>query len=144
MTDAASKTPRIAAPPTGTVQVSGRVYPSEPGKRAAGLPRGQVDRLDVPAIAGTLGRPTYGGYVELTGSTPAQHGLSSLPGPDLSNPAGGAYELQHLAYVFQWFIFAIIALLAPYILMRIETRRGNDGGGPERPEIAAPVANHST
>jgi hypothetical protein len=45
-----------------------------------------------------------------------------VPEPDLSNPAGGAAEWQHLAYVIQWFIFALLALAAPFALARHEVR----------------------
>ncbi|MGI8697035.1 MAG: SURF1 family protein [Mycobacteriales bacterium] len=127
-------------PPTGPVTIVARVYPSEPARSEAGLPAGQIDRLSVPAIAARLGTTTYGGYAELIDQTPTPHGLRVLPGPDMSNPAGGAFEPQHLAYVGQWFIFALIALGAPYVLIRIDRR-----GGPrrERATIAAPVANRS-
>lgn len=132
------------APPTGVVRVTARVYPSEPARSEAGLPTGQVERLNVPAISARLGTATYGAYAALTAQTPAPK-LSLLPPPDLTNPAGGAYILQHLAYVVQWFIFAAIALAGPFLLARIDARR-DDAGDAERrrkPEIAAPVANHS-
>lgn len=140
VTGAANTTPRVPTPPAGSVTVIGRVYPTEPRRTESGLPAGQIDRLDVRALGSALGRAVYGGYVELTDSEPRQSGIRALPGPDLSNPAGGAFELQHLAYVVQWFVFAIIALAAPFILVRIEAKRGSDG---VRHEIAAPVANHS-
>ncbi len=140
MTQAANRTPRIPAPPAGPVTVHGRAYPSEPAKSTRGLPAGQIDRLNITELRDMLGTTVYGGYVELTDSEPRQSGLSAFPRPDMSNPAGGAFELQHLAYVVQWFIFAGIALAAPFILMRIERRR--EDGGP-RHEIAAPVANNS-
>ncbi len=45
-----------------------------------------------------------------------------LPAPDLSNPAGGAVEPQHLAYVIQWYLFALLALAAPFLIARHEVR----------------------
>ena len=45
-----------------------------------------------------------------------------MPAPDLSNPAGGALEPQHFAYVIQWYLFAILALAAPFVMARAETR----------------------
>jgi cytochrome oxidase assembly protein ShyY1 len=102
------------------------VQPSEPGVDRPGLPVGQVDRIAVPALQQRLGAPTYGGYVELVSSTPAdapaESGLTPVPPPDLSNPAGGAYEGQHLAYVIQWFFFALLALALPFVLAVLDQR----------------------
>jgi cytochrome oxidase assembly protein ShyY1 len=137
--DSANATPKVPPPPTGTVSLTARVYPSEPNGRPGTLPSGQINRLNVPSIARQVGQPTYGGYAELI-SFSAESKLQLLPAPDMSNPTGGAFELQHLAYVGQWFLFAIIALGAPFALARIERMRNTD-----RPvqEIAAPVATTS-
>jgi cytochrome oxidase assembly protein ShyY1 len=139
MTGAAARTPAVPAPPTGQVAVTARIYPSEPAGRTRGIPAGQIERIDTPAIARRLGVPTYGGYAELISQTPATAKLAVLPGPDLSNPAGGASEPQHLAYVFQWFLFGLLALAAPFLLARLEVRRGEQAPR----QIAAPVANHT-
>ena len=132
---AADTTPKVAPPPTGRVSLTARVYPSEPLGRAASLPAGQINRLNVPSIGRLIGQPTYGGYAALI-SASVDSKLQQLPAPDMSNPTGGAFELQHLAYVGQWFLFAIIALGAPFALARIERLRGI----PKVTEIAAPVA----
>lgn len=131
---AATTTPSIPAPPRGEVSLTARVYPSEPASsHQRDLPPRQIDRLHVPDLAQG---PTYGGYVELIRQTPRSSSLALLPAPDLSNPAGGAFELQHLAYVFQWFLFALIALALPFVLARIEAMRQHEG--PPR-DLAAPV-----
>lgn len=135
VTTSAAAAPKIPAPPTGEVSVTARVYPSEPAtSHQRDLPARQVDRLNVPQLAGRLGTPTYGGYAELISESPTTK-LRMLPSPDMSNPAGGAYELQHLAYVFQWFVFALIGLALPFVLARIEAKRVSE---PPR-EVAAPV-----
>ncbi len=103
------------------------------------MPAGQIERIDTTAIADRLGVATYGGYAELISQTPPTPRLAVLPGPDLSNPAGGASEPQHLAYVFQWFVFGLIALAAPFLLARLEDRRADQGPR----QISAPVANHT-
>jgi hypothetical protein len=64
----------------------------------------------------------YSGYVTLKPGQPGGAGLSAFPSPDLSNPAGGAYEWQHFAYILQWYLFAILAFLAPFLISRHETR----------------------
>jgi cytochrome oxidase assembly protein ShyY1 len=112
----ATQSPRVPAPATGTVNVTGRVFPSEPASTERGLPAGQVERLTVPAL--TQG-PAYGGYIELLGG---DTGLVPTDAPDLSNPAGGAFEGQHLAYVVQWFFFAALALAGPILLPALDRR----------------------
>jgi cytochrome oxidase assembly protein ShyY1 len=135
VTRSAGASPHVAAPPTGRVSLTARVFPSEPMGTTGAPPAGQLNRLNVPSIARQLGVPTYGGYAALI-SASAGSKLQQLPPPDMSNPTGGAFELQHLAYVGQWFLFAIIAMGAPFLLARIEHSRGEQ---PVR-EIAAPVA----
>lgn len=139
VTKSAGRSQHIPAPPAGRVSVTARVYPSEPMGATGAPPAGQINRLNVPALAHRLDVPTYGGYAALI-SASAGSKLQQLPPPDMSNPTGGAFELQHLAYVGQWFLFAIIALGAPFALARIERLRGN----PARAEIAAPVGNSSS
>jgi cytochrome oxidase assembly protein ShyY1 len=138
-TGAATQTPAVPDPPAGRVTVIGRVQPSEPGAGQAGLPAGQIDRIDVPALEQRLGAPTYGGYVELVSSTPADAGLTPVPAPDLANPAGGAFEGQHLAYVVQWFFFALLALALPVVLAVLEQRgaAGSAADADDEPEPAA-------
>ena len=62
------------------------------------------------------------GYVELSDGQPGTSGLVAIPAPDLSNPAGGAVEPQHVAYVLQWYLFAMLALAAPVVIARSERR----------------------
>ena len=53
---------------------------------------------------------------------PRASGLTTIPDPDLSNPAGGAVEPQHAAYVIQWYLFALLALAAAPVMARAESR----------------------
>jgi cytochrome oxidase assembly protein ShyY1 len=113
----------IAAPPAGTVRVVGRVQTGESGPKAnSGMPAGQVRTIDPAGQADRLERPVYAGYVELEPGQPGAAHLTALPGPDLSNPAGGAVEPQHFAYIIQWYLFAILALAAPFAMARAETK----------------------
>jgi cytochrome oxidase assembly protein ShyY1 len=129
-TGAATETPTVPEPPSGQVTLTGRVYPSESGGLRAGLPPSQVDAIDVPALAAQQQVQAYGGYAELVSSEPVDTALPALPAPDLSNPAGGAFTAQHLAYVVQWFLFALLALGAPVVFTRLDRQRAN---GPPRP-----------
>jgi cytochrome oxidase assembly protein ShyY1 len=149
----ATQTPDVPPPPAGEVTLTGRVYPSEHGGVERGLPQGQVERIDVPALARGTGLPAYGGYVELVSQRPEQRGVLAMPAPDLSNPAGGAFEGQHLAYIVQWFVFAALALVAPPLLGWLDLRRSGEGDdspdagqptapdqpGPEREQVDAPA-----
>jgi hypothetical protein len=98
----------------------------------AGIPPGQLRSVNPGAQAARSGAPTYDGYVQLLAEQPGTKGLTPLPPPDLSNPAGGAVEPQHFAYIIQWYIFAILALAAPFAMVRADRR--------ERERTAA--ANH--
>ena len=126
-TEAATDTPTIPTPPAGVTTVTGRVYASDSGGLGTGLPRAQIDRIDVPAFGARLGVPTYGGYVELVSADPSDPRLAPLPPPDMSNPAGGAFTAQHLAYVVQWFLFALLALAAAPVFTVLDLRRATQG-----------------
>ena len=87
----------------------------------------------MPALAARDGVQAYPAYVELISSTPAQQGLVALPPPDLTNPAGGAYVAQHLAYVVQWFLFSAFALAGPVVLLMLDR-----AGPPPRARAESP------
>jgi cytochrome oxidase assembly protein ShyY1 len=131
-TGAATQSPAVPDPPAGTVTLTGRVQESERGPEPAGLPPGQVEHIDVSTLGARLGAPVYGGYVERVSSTPREPAaLVAIPPPDLSNPAGGALEGQHLAYVVQWFFFALLALALPVVLAVLD-RRAEAAAGEQR------------
>ena len=88
------------------------------------------------ALAARDNSQTYPAFGELISSTPPEQGLTPLPPPDLTNPAGGAYVAQHLAYVVQWFLFSAFALAGPVILLLLDRRARRREPGPE-PEPAA-------
>lgn len=113
----------VAAPPTGTVQLTGRLATASTDSDAAGrLPDAQLESINPAEQAARLGSPVYDAYLGLDAKQPGADGLTELPAPDLSNPAGGAYEWQHLAYVVQWYAFALLALAAPLMISRREVR----------------------
>ncbi|TAM92245.1 MAG: SURF1 family protein [Jatrophihabitans sp.] len=113
----------VAAPPTGTVRVVGRMQTASTSPdHAAVLPQHMIDTVDPAAQATRLRVPVYDGYLVLDPGSPGGSGLQSLPPPDLSNPAGGAAEWQHLAYIVQWYIFAGLALAAPFAVCAHEVR----------------------
>ena len=139
--NAAAVTPRVPAPPSGPVNVSARLEPADGTADKFGvLPGNQVDTVNATEQAARIGQPVWNAYAELLPGQPGGAGLQALPAPDLSNPAGGAEEPQHLAYVLQWYLFALLALAAPFILARAELRRDDeDEDEPDQDEPAAPA-----
>jgi cytochrome oxidase assembly protein ShyY1 len=140
--------PSPPAPPGGTVTVTARIHTSETRHDAAGqLTAHQVESINPDEQAPRLGGPVYNGYGELEPRQPGTRGLTAMPRPDLSNPAGGALEPQHFAYVVQWYLFAALALAAPFAMARAETRTRRTGdideladGFPEPEPDAQPTA----
>jgi len=109
-----SDLPAVPDPPAGSVTITARVRPSEPASTTGTPPAGQVSRIDVSEIAKTLPYPVYGGYGELTEDRP-----SPAEGPQ-PRPAPQPSEGAHLAYAFQWFLFAGLALGGFVLLSRRE------------------------
>lgn len=123
-TAAAATSPSVPAAPSGTVTVTARLEPSDAKPDRFGtLPGSQVDTVDPSHQASRLHAAVWNGYAELLEGQPGTAGLTVIPNPDLSNPAGGAEEPQHLAYVLQWYLFALLALAAPFIMAAAELRR---------------------
>jgi cytochrome oxidase assembly protein ShyY1 len=120
----AAAAPDVPPPPSGEVAVIGRVRASERARHRAGLPAGQVDRINLPAIAAGLPYPVYGDYAELTEQRPAPAAAPRpVPPPELS-------EGPHLAYAFQWFAFALIAVIGWVLLLRREWAEQQEAGQP--------------
>jgi cytochrome oxidase assembly protein ShyY1 len=166
-TGSAVQRPATPAPPAGPVDVSGRAYPSETGGLGTDLPDRQIQHIDTAAIGrrlgtgpsdgglsggGLSGGGLYDGYVELASQRPDPGTLAVLPAPELTNPAGGADEWQHLAYVVQWFCFAALALAAPVLLAVLELRespaaspaaRRHDAPVDHDVPLAATATNHA-
>ena len=115
--------PRVPAPPTGEVTVTGRLRPAETRENTgirnrSGLPAGQILLIDTPALAKGLPYGVFGGFVELTAQTPtAAEAPELLPPPDVG--AGGGLNL---AYAVQWWLFIGIAVGGWALLVRREAR----------------------
>jgi cytochrome oxidase assembly protein ShyY1 len=117
----------IPAPPTGVVSVVARVEPGQSSNDDAGrLAADQLESINPVQQAARLGRPVFNAYAELLTGQPGVGSLTPIPDPDLSNPAGGAVEPQHVAYIIQWFLFAALALAAPIAMARSETRHRDE------------------
>ena len=113
--------------------------PSDAGRdhvRQGGPVTGRPDQLDQRQRAVQPTRRAGLRRVRRAVGGPTRNsGLVAIPEPDLSNPAGGAVEPQHLAYVIQWYLFAALALAAPIVMARAERRRVSTELDDEAPPI---------
>jgi len=113
------RVPAVSA--AGPVRLTGRLETTATSNdRAGSLPDGQIASINPAQQAAQLQVPVFQAYVKLSAEQPGSVG--EVTEPDLSNPAGGAYEAQHLAYIIQWYAFAVLALLAPFLISRSEVR----------------------
>ena len=127
----------IPAPPSGQVTIRGRAQTSEADRdSAADVAHGQLLSINAAAQAAHLVKPVFDGYAELLPRQSGTQGLTAIPAPDLSNPAGGAVEPQHFAYIIQWYLFALLALAAPFAMMRADRRERE--ASDTTPDEAAP------
>jgi cytochrome oxidase assembly protein ShyY1 len=112
----------VPAVPTGTVTVTGRIRAPEPASANAGLPAGQAERIVPAEVAALTGRPTYDGWLSLQTENPSpvsDTGLQTLPADGSS---GWSWPISHTVYAVQWFIFAVIAVVGWFILLRRDVR----------------------
>jgi len=122
--------PPPSAPP-GRLTIRARVETSEADRdSAAQVAKGSVLSINAPAQAAHLHAAVFDGYVELLPHQPGTDGLIAIPAPSLSNPAGGAVEPQHFAYIIQWYLFAVLALAAPFAMIRADRRERVASGAP--------------
>ncbi len=114
-----------AAPPAGTVDVVGRLRPSQERRRGqlsdpATGDLTEAHRVDLPRLAAQMPGPLVPMYVELASSAPAEAGPFPQPldVPELS-------EGPHLSYAVQWFIFSACVVVGWVFAVRrsISARR---------------------
>jgi cytochrome oxidase assembly protein ShyY1 len=138
-----NRVPVPPTPPSGTVTIQGRAeLPETNTDEFASLNNGQVESINPADQQRRLGGKFYDGYVQLFANQPGAAKLRALPPPNLSNPAGGALEPQHFAYIIQWFLFAILAVAAPFAMARAEMklqRREREVDEPPDAEQPEPV-----
>jgi len=117
-TGAASDFPDVVPlAPTGTVTLVGRLKPGEPTLVGRGAPEGQLPSIDLRALqALTPYAIVEGFYVSLQSESPRP---ASAPLVALRPVLG---EGPHLSYTLQWFVFALMAFLAFFWLLRQEYR----------------------
>ncbi len=104
--------------PTGNISLVARVKPGEPTLRGRGAPEGQLPSIDLGAMERALGYPLETEFFLLLDSETPESAVAPLPGlrPVLD-------EGPHLSYTLQWFVFALLALVAFWTLLRQEARQ---------------------
>lgn len=125
----------LAPAPDGTVDVIGRLRPSEERRRGqlsdpAEGELTEAQRLDIDRLAAQLPGPPIGMYVELVESRPAETGPFPAPlrEPELTDG-------PHLSYAGQWFIFSAGVIVGWVLAVRhsVRTRRS------AAPRVASPA-----
>lgn len=114
----------VARPPTGSVEVVGRIRPTQtrgwigPRDPATGH-LDEMVRVDVKRIAAQLGNDSGGVfpfYLELTRQPPGATTPTLIPPPELDNG-------PHLGYAIQWFSFSIAAGVGWWLILRRKLKR---------------------
>jgi cytochrome oxidase assembly protein ShyY1 len=114
---------RIPAPPSGELRITGRLQTAQTSSDQLGrLGHGEITSINPSSQSGRIGVPVFQAYLTLDAGQPGTAGLRPVPTPAVSNPTGGASEPQLFSYVIQWYVFALLALAAPFLFCRSEVR----------------------
>lgn len=109
----------IPLPPTGTIDVVARLFPSEPELRGRSAPTGQVATVALGLIDSmmdqTVHTQAYGQMVSESPASDVRPLPALIPIPD---------EGPHLSYSIQWFVFAALGFVAWVYLFSQEYRYG--------------------
>jgi cytochrome oxidase assembly protein ShyY1 len=113
--------PKIPAPPSGEVTITGRLMADETTaasgiKDIKDLPPRQVMLINSRQQAQRLHRTVLGGYMELTSPTPKGDSPQQVAEPDHSSIG------PHMAYAVQWWLFTAGVPIGWVILVRREKR----------------------
>jgi cytochrome oxidase assembly protein ShyY1 len=99
----------VPAPPSGTVEVSGRIQPDEPARIAPDLPAGQALSLSGAVVQADA---LPGAYLDLVSEDPQVEPAPSPPKPP------GTGTGPHLVYAVQWWLFGAVAVVGFVLLTR--------------------------
>lgn len=133
--------PELPAPPSGEVEVVGRVRSGEDGGERTGDPStGMIRYVDLDVLAPAMTGPLYGGWLELVDQDPPADGsLALVPPPELESG-------PHLSYAIQWFAFAVIGIGGFILLIRAEAkvrRQDAESPGNDHSVGATPATPHT-
>jgi surfeit locus 1 family protein len=129
-----------ARPPSGTVEVLGRLRPSEQHRTgqlsdpSTGVLK-EAQRLDIDRLAPQLSGPPVPMFIELISSRPAEATPFPAPVtlPELDNG-------PHLSYAIQWFTFSAAVVVGWVLAVRKSIRARQRPGPPPATDGATPEA----
>lgn len=124
-----SATDAAAPPPTGDVTVSGVLQPDEAFYAGAQTPAGTVASIAHDRLAQEWQADVLPGFVTLTSQEPSPSAAPS-PVPPTVQTADVPFPLQNFFYAFQWWIFAIFAVVVYLRWLWIEAGRDETGSEP--------------
>jgi len=105
------------APPTGPVEVTGRLQPAEPSSGAPAAGSHELAAVSPVDLLARVPYPLYDGYVVLRSQVPpASASLALVPSPAVPDTPPG-YVWQHAGYVALWWAFGLFALFFWYRLV---------------------------
>lgn len=107
-----------AAPPTGTVTITGYVRRNEQSNDPNPLTpaAGSVRLINSTALAKAFGTPLVDGYIGALTTTPTDPGgFTPMAPPPLD-------EGPHWSYAMQWFSFSLIAIVGLFVFIRNDIR----------------------
>jgi cytochrome oxidase assembly protein ShyY1 len=105
----------VPTPPSGTVDVVGRIQPNEPLRTAADLPSGQALSLSAAVVQADA---LPGGYLDVISEDP-----TADPAPTPPSPPGTGTG-PHLVYAVQWWLFGAVAVVGFVFLTRRDLAAG--------------------
>ncbi len=134
----------VSAPPTGSVEVTGRLYASEStalrDPNQTTLPTGQIDIVSGAELVSRWSGDLLDGYLTVVHEQPAGSGLRPVT-PTGSPPSYGLHW-RNAVYAVQWWCFAAFVLFFAFRVVRDEARRREgpaESAGPVDP-VAPPPA----
>ncbi|MFC9847589.1 SURF1 family protein [Streptomyces sp. NPDC060223] len=113
--------PKVPAPATGEITVTGRLMADETTaesgiKNVQGLPARMVMLINSEQESKRLGEQVLGGYIEQTAPEPKGDSPELIPDPEHSDIG------PHMAYAIQWWLFSAGVPVGWVILVRRERR----------------------
>mgnify|MGYP006268920067 FL=1 len=94
-------------------EVVGRLLPSQINNKFGEVKAGYLSRIDSALLLSDFGSDFYDGYVIAQKEVP-DSGIKKVPSPIPEVKVAGFYW-QHISYVIIWWLFALLALAAPFI-----------------------------
>ena len=95
------------------IEVVGRLLPSQINNKFGEVKPGYLTRIDSALLLSDFGSNFFDGYVIAQKELP-DIGIKKVPSPIPVVKVSGFYW-QHISYVIIWWLFALLALAAPFI-----------------------------